>query len=318
MSLYPKGITQYGNGRAAQRKVRSSHNKHEGTIPHMTNTDTDSLTYRTGLDHLQRIEATQEPSILAALGEIAPDLARLAVSFVYGQIYSRAHLTMPDRQLITVAVLASLGNARPQLKFHIAGALNVGCKSTEIVELMLHLVIYAGFPVGLNGVFAAEEVFRERGMTAVPATPPASTINQPRDARFRAGWDALTRIDGHAGAQVIASLANIAPDLGRFIIEFGFGEIYTRPGLSLIQRELITVGALAALGTAVPQLKVHMHGLLNVGGTYDQLVETLIHVAAYAGFPAAINAMLAAKDVLAERASRARESDAGARGPQGT
>ena len=90
-------------------------------------------------------------------------------------------------------------------------------------------------------------------------------------------------------------------DLGRFIIEFGFGDIYTRPGLSLVQRELITVAALAALGTAAPQLKVHVHGFLNVGGTCDQLVEALIHIAAYAGFPAAINAMLAAREILAER-----------------
>lgn len=108
-------------------------------------------------------------------------------------------------------------------------------------------------------------------------------------------------IDGHAGEQVIASLADLAPDLARFIIEFAFGDVYTRVGLNLVQRELVTVAALAAMGTAAAQLKVHMHGLLNVGGTRDQLVEVLIHVAAYAGFPAAINAMLIAQEVLAER-----------------
>lgn len=276
-----------------------------------TNTTVNASTYQSGLDCLRRIEATDKPSIIDAMSEIAPDLARLAISFVYGEIYPRSHLILKDRQLVTVAALAALGNARPQLKFHIAGALNVGCSATEIIELMMHLVVYAGFPAGLNGVFAAKEVFQERGVMFDPApqTSPA------QDARFRRGWDALSRIDGHAGEQVISALNDLAPDLGRFIIEFGFGDIYTRPGMNLLQRELVTVGALTALGTATPQLKVHVHGLLNVGGTREQLVEAVIHVAAYAGFPAAINAMSAAKEVLDERESVSRRSTAGASSP---
>jgi 4-carboxymuconolactone decarboxylase len=258
--------------------------------------------YRVGLDCLCRLEATDRPSIIEALADIAPDLAGLAISFVYGQIYPRPHLTLKERQLVTVAALAALGNARPQLKFHLAGALNAGATSTELVELMLHLVVYAGFPAGLNGVFAAREVFAERGIAHTPA-PRHTQAAAGGDARYRSGWDALRRIDGHVGEQIVASLADLAPDLGRFIVEFGFGDIYTRPGLGLLDRELATVALLAALGTAAPQLRVHIHGLLNVGGTREQLVEALIHTAAYAGFPAAINAMLVAKEVLAERSA---------------
>ena len=286
-----------------QRKWNWPDNAVEITIASMktTHITMDSATYRSGLDCLRRIEATQQPSIIDGMADIAPDLAKMAISFVYGEIYSRPNLNLQDRQLITVAALAALGNARPQLKFHIAAALNVGCTSYEVVELMLHLVVYAGFPVGLNGVFAAQEVFQERGVAHAVTPSPTDAANPALTDRFHAGWEALMRIDGHAGEQVIAALENIAPDLGRFIIEFGFGDMYTRPGLSLVQRELITVAALTAMGNAAPQLKVHVHGFLNVGGTPDQLVEAIIHVAAYAGFPAAINAMLAAKEVLAER-----------------
>ncbi|GAA0767996.1 carboxymuconolactone decarboxylase family protein [Ideonella azotifigens] len=108
-------------------------------------------------------------------------------------------------------------------------------------------------------------------------------------------------IDGSAGEKVIASLAAIAPDLGRFIIEFAFGDIYTRQALDLHTRELVTVAALAAMGNARPQLKVHTHGFLNVGGSREELVELVIHTAPYAGFPRAINAALAVQEVLAER-----------------
>lgn len=275
--------------------------------------------YTIGLDCLCRLEATDRPSIIDALADISPDLASLAISFVYGQIYSRPQLTLKERQLVTVAALAALGNARPQLKFHLAGALNAGASSTELVELMLHLVVYAGFPAGLNGVFAAREVFAEQGISHIPALlsekAGAETKTETKaeaatgdDTRYRRGWEALRRIDGHVGEQIVASLADLAPDLGRFIVEFGFGDIYTRPGLGLRDRELATVAMLAALGTAAPQLRVHIHGLLNVGGTREQLVEALIHTAAYAGFPAAINAMLIAKDVLAERDALAKEA----------
>lgn len=252
-------------------------------------------TYLQGIDNLRRVEGLEHPSIITALGDIAPDLADLAIRFVYGDVYGRPGLSLRERQLATVAALAALGHARPQLKFHLLGALNVGCTATELIEVMIHLVVYAGFPTGLNGIFVVKEALLERGIS------PSLDSTVPAASRYQAGWDALLRIDGEAGEKVIASLRDIAPDLGRFIIEFGFGDVYTRSGLGLIDRELVTIAALAAMGTAVPQLKVHIHGLLNVGGSHEQLTETIIHVAAYAGFPAAINAMLAAKDVLAER-----------------
>ena len=261
-------------------------------------------TFNEGLALLQQLEGCATPSLFDALAPLAPDLAQLAVSFVYGQLYTRPQLTLPQRQLVTVAALAALGHARPQLKFHIAGALNVGCSPQEIIELMLHLVVYAGFPAGLNGLFAAREVFQEQGHAPATAAAPASPPVPPPADRYQAGWQALREVDGHAGEQVIASLAGIAPDLGRFVIEFAFGDIYTRPGLTLLQRELATVAALAAMGTAAPQLRVHLHGLLNVGATPTQMTEALMHIAAYAGFPAAINAVLLAQEVLAERASQ--------------
>ncbi|WP_043461130.1 carboxymuconolactone decarboxylase family protein [Azohydromonas australica] len=276
--------------------------------PHLSHTPSPAAapqdpTYLRGLAALRQLEGTERPTLLDGLADLAPDLATLAIRFVYGEIYPRPGLDLRSRQLVTVAALAALGHARPQLKFHIAGALNAGCSSNEIVETLQHLVIYAGFPVGLNGVFAAREVFQERGCNHEPLACGAAQGDDSR-ARFQAGLQALQEIDGHAGEQVIAALDGLAPDLARFIIEFAFGDIYTRPGLSLVQRELVTLAALAALGTAVPQFKVHVHGLLNVGGTRQMLVESLIHLAAYAGFPAALNALQAAREVLDERAAK--------------
>ena len=119
--------------------------------------------------------------------------------------------------------------------------------------------------------------------------------------RYERGWEKLKEVDGEAGEKVIESLKDIAPDLGRYTIEFPFGDIYSRPGLGLRSREIAVVSALTALGTAAPQLKVHIHGALNVGVTREEVVEIIIMMAVYAGFPAALNGMAAAKEVFDER-----------------
>lgn len=122
------------------------------------------------------------------------------------------------------------------------------------------------------------------------------------NTRFEKGWQRLKEVDGAAGERVVESLADICPDLGRYIVEFGFGDVYSRPGLSLQQRELATVAALTALGNAAPQLKVHIAAALNVGLSRQEIVEAILQVSLYAGFPAALNGMFAAKEVFAQHA----------------
>ena len=118
--------------------------------------------------------------------------------------------------------------------------------------------------------------------------------------RFERGQRALQQIDGQDGQAVVDSLADIAPDLARYIIEFPFGDIYSRPGLDLRSREVATIAALTAMGNARPQLKVHIKAGLNVGLSQDEIVEIMMQMAVYAGFPAALNGIFAAKEVFAE------------------
>jgi 4-carboxymuconolactone decarboxylase len=119
--------------------------------------------------------------------------------------------------------------------------------------------------------------------------------------RYRRGWDRLMQVDGAGGQRVIDSLGDIAPDLGRYVVEFAFGDVYGRPGLDLPQRQLVTIAALTALGDTAPQLEVHINAALNVGLGPGEVVEAIIHCVPYAGFPRALNAMFAAKRVFADR-----------------
>ncbi|MEM1131014.1 MAG: carboxymuconolactone decarboxylase family protein [Pseudomonadota bacterium] len=120
--------------------------------------------------------------------------------------------------------------------------------------------------------------------------------------RYARGTARLKQVDGAAGEAVITALQDIAPDLARYIIEYPFGDVYARPGLDLKQRQIATIAMLGALGTATPQLKVHIHAARNVGLSKEEIIEVCIQLSVFAGFPAAINAVLAAKEVFAAEA----------------
>lgn len=117
--------------------------------------------------------------------------------------------------------------------------------------------------------------------------------------RYERGLEKLKEIDGEIGERVVASLADIAPDFARYLIEFPFGDIYSRPGLDLKSREIAVVAALTAMGNAAPQLKVHIQGALNVGVSREEVIETIMQMAVYAGFPAALNGLFTAREVFA-------------------
>ncbi len=126
----------------------------------------------------------------------------------------------------------------------------------------------------------------------------------PNETRLERGKRALAEIDGEAGEKVMAALADIAPDFATYLLEFPFGDIYSRPGLNTKAREIATIAALTAMGNATPQLKVHIEAGLNVGLSRDEITEIIMQMAVYAGFPAALNGLFAAKDVFALVAER--------------
>ncbi|MEU1723122.1 carboxymuconolactone decarboxylase family protein [Actinomadura sp. ATCC 39365] len=122
-----------------------------------------------------------------------------------------------------------------------------------------------------------------------------------REQRYEHGLEVLRKIDGEAGQRVVDALADVSPEMAHQVVAWAFGEIYDRPGLAPRDRQLVTLGALTALGGCEPQLDVHVNAALNVGLTPDEIIESLLHSAVYCGMPRALNATFAAKKVFAER-----------------
>ena len=120
-------------------------------------------------------------------------------------------------------------------------------------------------------------------------------------ARYKKGLETLKKINSDTGERMLDQLKAIAPDMARFVIEFPYGDIYSRPGLDLKTRELITIASLTTLGYAASQLKAHIHNALNAGCTKEEIVETIMQMSVYAGFPASLNALVVAKEVFEGR-----------------
>lgn len=253
------------------------------------------MRYARGLARMKQVAGPDALASVKALDDIAPDLGRFVVEFAYGDVHSRPGLDVVQRQLVIVAALAAAGDTASQLHFHIDAGLHSGLDAAQIVEALIQLVPFAGLPRALNALTTARTVFEERHERIDPI------VVDPGGDRYGRGEDMLVRIDGEHGLEVIESLRDVAPDLGRYIVEFTFGDVYSRPGLDLPQRQLVTLGGLIGLGDTAPQQQVHVNAALNVGLSPRQVVESVIQAVPYAGFPRALNAIRVVREVFAER-----------------
>ena len=121
------------------------------------------------------------------------------------------------------------------------------------------------------------------------------------ESRYELGLKHFKEIYGEIGTKVLENLNHISPDMSRYIIEFAFGEIYNRKGLDLRAREIVRISSLLTMGNAKPQLKSHIHGALNVGCSREEILEIMIQISLYSGFPAALNGLEVMKNVFDER-----------------
>src|SRR6266852_4467616 len=123
------------------------------------------------------------------------------------------------------------------------------------------------------------------------------TQGETQETRYERGLKKMSEVYGVPVEQVVAPLR----DLGRYMVEFPYGDIYSRDGLAVRDREIATIAMLTAIGGREPQLRVHLNSALNAGLTPDELYEIILHTLIFAGFPTAINALTVLGDFLSKR-----------------
>jgi 4-carboxymuconolactone decarboxylase len=125
--------------------------------------------------------------------------------------------------------------------------------------------------------------------------------------RYRRGLAKITEMEGEIGTRVIETMKEISPDFAQYLVEFVFGDIYSRSGLDLKTKEMIAFASMATMGTAPLQVKVHINAALNVGCSEKEIIEVLLQIIPSAGMVLSMNALLIAKEVFDERKATAQK-----------
>ncbi len=244
----------------------------------------------------ERAEATHTRLFGArdlAAPESDPELMSILRGFIFSDVFDTGALEDQSRELITVTLLTCL-NTPHQLRAHTQAALNVGVTPVAVREAVYQLAPFVGFPLTLNAVAVIDEVFTERGI-ALPLPAMGTVAESERYDRGRAVQVPLY------GEEIRDNLAALPPPfdeaLPRLLTEFCFGDFYTRDGLTVAQRELLILCALTALGDTAAQLGPHARACLAVGNSTETVLAALVHCFPYVGFPRAIAAVRAVRDL---------------------
>lgn len=223
-------------------------------------------------------EAQQPPSVAPrVMQQVAPDLAGYTDNILFGDIWRRPGLTPRDRSLVTVAVLVATGKTA-QLEGHLARALDNGVKPSEIAGLITHLAFYSGWPSAVSALEVVDRVYRARGIDPATARPTTGAL--------------LRAVPGEAARAdtVQRQVAPTAPKLAELTDDLLFGDLWRRPDLAPRDRSLVTIAALAAMGTSDP-LAFHLRLGMENGLRRDELAEAFTHLAFYAGWMRAMAAV---------------------------
>lgn len=225
-----------------------------------------------------------------------PEMMDILQKFIFGEVFRTGNLDMKTREMITCVTLTTM-QTLPQLKSHANAALNIGVTPVELREVIYLSAPFIGFPKMLNALGAVNEVFKERGVS-LPLERQSTVTDADRYERGKMIQDKLYSGGIHSVMEGVPG--SMGSDVECFLTEYCFGDIYTRNGLDLKTRELLTYCILTTLG-AESQLHSHLQGNLIAGNTPETMVAAIIQCLPYIGFPPAIKALKIIKEDISEK-----------------
>jgi 4-carboxymuconolactone decarboxylase len=206
---------------------------------------------------------------------LVPGLATYTDEVLYGDVWRRTELSARDRSLITISVLIATGKSA-QLVGHLGRALSNGVQPSEASGLLTHLAIYCGWPSAVTALDVYEQVYTARKVDTAPLRVAFPPLDAPSDAARARG--------------VTEQFATVAPKFTQLTNDVVFDNLWRRPDLSVRDRSLVTIAALAAMGDD-DQLDFYLRRGLDSGLTREQIAEALTQLAFYAGWSKATSAM---------------------------
>ena len=214
------------------------------------------------------------------------DLQNIFNNFVYGEVYNHGNLEPKLRELITlVSLTASDGNN--MIAEHVEVALNVGASAIEIKEALYQCAPYVGFPRVFTVLEEANKIFKYKNIKL--PLPSQATVSD--NTRFEKGLEIQTNTFGQRILDAHANASENLKHIQNYLSAMCFGDFYTREGLDLKTRELLTFIMLISLGGAEPQATSHAKANISMGNDKDILIEAVTQCIPYIGYPRTLNAI---------------------------
>ncbi|SFM12188.1 carboxymuconolactone decarboxylase family protein [Halanaerobium salsuginis] len=224
-----------------------------------------------------------------------PELIEIFANFAFDDVLSDSELDEKDRVMVTLAALVA-AQGQGEFKTMLKIALNIGLEPVKIKEVIYQSTAYVGMAKSYDFLKITNQIFKEEGVDL----PLAGQSTTDRSTRFEKGLAVQKSIFG----EIIDKMHENAPENQKHIQDYlsanCFGDYYTRSGLDLKERELITFAMLAALGGCESQLKGHINGNLSVGNDKAVLLAVLTQLVPYLGYPRTLNALSCLNEVIPE------------------
>ena len=215
----------------------------------------------------------------------------------YGAVWSRGVLTLKERMICTLAALAALARSE-ELPQMIEAALRIGVEARAIVEVFVQAGLYGGYGAAENAIERAQRVFADRDV----ALPKEASRTDSLETLAERGRAFSAELHGKRGTQGYASPDNpVTGELYALATQYGYGELWMRPGLDRRERLLCALASFTVLGLE-SQFRKFGLSALRVGFTRQDVIEAVIQTAPYGGFPRALNALAVFGEAIAESA----------------
>lgn len=229
------------------------------------------------------------------LGGSDPDFVQITDAFVYGTVYPHCELPERKRELLILAVLCTNPNM-VHMKQHVDAALKLGVSPEAIKEVIYQCTPYIGIGKVEDSLSLINQVFKSEHITL----PVSSQTNVTEETRFYEGIKRRAEIFGEGTYQMVEHGPEELRHIQEYLCSYCFGDFYTRSGLDLKTRELLTFCILAALGGCESQVKSHIKGNLAVGNEKSVLLSALTVCLPFIGFPRTLNAITCVNEIISE------------------
>lgn len=217
-----------------------------------------------------------------------PEYAKIRDRLIYGEIYQEIKFPIERAHIVTLAALTTLGANTSMMREHIVAALSSSLDPENVREVVYQCIPYAGVVNVEKALEGMNDTFTERFLNQ--DIPVQGTTDET--TRFARGLDTQVKLFGDA---IKTMHENAAEDVKHIKVDmlsgYCFGDFYTRNGLSLEDRELVTFAAIASLGCAEKQLQAHIEANLKIGNTRQDLIDAITVLVPYIGFPKSLNAL---------------------------